>query len=115
MRTLLAILLLAALPVLAQDKPQTWNMHGGALGSTSVIELPAKHVVVKFYSPGEPTTCPVSGPTVTRNEDGSYTRSYPSMVLAISCHTPPREWYEFWTDYPDKGGKFIGEWRKVEK
>ena len=124
MKTLLAIFLLAALPSMGQDLSitQKWNPHGtqgnvlylmsGAAGTTSIIELPAKYVVVKFYSPGEQTTCPHSVPTVSKNEDGSYHRSYPTIYLTVSCYSKPREWYEFWTDYPDKGGKFIGEWKK---
>ena len=114
MRTFLAILLLAALPAMAQDS-LLLDLRGGAAGTTSIIELPAKHVVVKFSSPGDPTSCPYVAPAPVKNEDGTYSRpSFALMTLAV-CRTKPREWYEFWTDYPDKGGKFIGEWKKVEK
>lgn len=124
---LLAMAGLSASRARAQDLSitQKWNpegtqdtaiwLSGGSAGTSEVMAIPAKHVVVKFYSPGESTTCPQAGPQVRRNEDGSYSRSYSSMMIMVTCYSKPREWYEFWTDYPDKGGKFIGEWKKVEK
>ena len=127
MRTILAILLLVALPALGQDLSitQTWNPKGtqnnviwlsdGAAGTSEVMAIPAKHVIVKFSSPGEPISCPPVAPPVIRNKDGTYSRPSVTMVTLQLCHSKPREWHEFWTDYPDKGGKFIGEWKKADK
>ena len=111
MKTLLAILLLAALPALGQP---TNPVYGGAAGTTAVIELPTKHVVVKFTAPSEPMTCPPVQ-TVGKNEDGSYSWHWSFSIHAPVCYSGPREWYEFWTDYPDRGGKFIGKWERAGK
>ena len=124
---LLAMAGLSASRARAQDLSitQKWNpegtqdtaiwLSGGSAGTSEVMAIPAKHVVVKFSAPSATTVCPQPEPVIVRNQDGSYSRSYPMVLTLAVCHSKPREWYEFWTDYPDKGGKFIGEWKKAEK
>ena len=67
-------------------------------------------VIITIQEPGVPIPCPPREPTVNKNIDGTYFRSdspYSSNSIALLCYGSPSSWKEEWTDYPEKGGRFI--------
>lgn len=57
-------------------------------------------------------TTPPCGPapvaTPTKQEDGTYRQS---MIVLAVCTAPEKSSRkEVWTDYPEKGGKYISQW-----
>jgi hypothetical protein len=64
-------------------------------------------VIITVNHPSYPTACPSPGPTMIRQMDGSYIKSYPSMTTLAACYSKEISVQEEWTDYPEKGGTFI--------
>ena len=56
--------------------------------------------------------CPQPPPVYNKNIDGTYSRGESRMITLQFCWDKEVEWQEEWTDYPEKGGKFI---RRVEQ
>jgi len=54
-----------------------------------------------------PEDCNGAGPFLTKQEDGSYMRGYGGWVTSMACSSTKHSHREVWTDYPDKGGKYL--------
>ena len=66
-------------------------------------------VTIMVEEPPRPIGCSPKS-LVVKQSDGSYQRYTPDTVHLVHlnmCWTEGGKHYEVWTDYPEKGGKFI--------
>ena len=77
-------------------------------------------VIITIRQPPQMIVCPQPPSLFVKDEDGSYIQSRhgnagerygTTMTTLQSCWGKATSWQEEWTDYPEKGGKFI---RRVE-
>uniref|UniRef100_A0A6M3M3I3 Uncharacterized protein n=1 Tax=viral metagenome TaxID=1070528 RepID=A0A6M3M3I3_9ZZZZ len=68
-------------------------------------------VIITIRQPPQMIICPQPPSLFVKAEDGSYIQNGTTMTTLQSCWGKATSWQEEWTDYPEKGGKFI---RRVE-
>jgi hypothetical protein len=70
-------------------------------------EEETESIIITINQPGDIIPCLQPEPSVIQKNDGSYYRpQIYGMTLQI-CYGNGETWQEKWTDYPEKGGKFI--------